>query len=294
MINPAVSKLVHQWRKIYESDNPLQLLREIDGDFPIELVEEMNQTDFLLPEPFFAPLESDMKNDLLLLLMNPGEVKEQGKYADSINKATFERYVNWERDDFYQECGRLDSQKIPIPKKKKICSPSCILHNLSWDGCRWRRIRYREAKFDVKLSFDLLNTMEYIPYHSKRYNDLSSIQNWMHSANTTKMAFDAVCEIANNHLVKYIVSLGSAWINILHMHGYLPDEDVSIRNSDNNVLGRLLKYQIKDSALPIVIHLYPRAIRLPSRQSVINEMRRMLGEPILKDADPKDTIQSNI
>jgi hypothetical protein len=294
MENPAVQKLVDEWRKTYKSENPLQALREIDGNYPPELVEEMNQSDFLLPEPFYGPFEQNMKNDLLILLMNPGQVEQQVKYAPIINQRTIERYSRLKRNDFLQECGRLDQEKISIPRNRNICDTSCVLHDQAWDGCRWRRIRYREAKFDVKLSFDLLNTMEYIPYHSKRYNDLASIQEWMHNANSTKMAFDAVREIAKNRLVKHIVSLGGAWIRIMKSHGYLPVEDKTIRSSSGSVLGRLLKYQITESALPIVIHLIAAAVKFPARPSVINEMRRMLGEPKIDGSDPSDIIQDNL
>lgn len=219
-----------------------------------------------------------MSNDILVLLMNPGEVKEQSKYASNINNCTVERYRRWERSNFLQECGRLDKEWTKIGTNNP-CRPGCILHNHAIDGCKWRRQRYREAKFDLGLTFDLLNTMEYIPYHTKKFNDLDrDTQKWMLDASTTKMAFEAVCEIANNHLVKHIVSLGSAWIRILESHGYKPIEDITIRNSDKTVLGRLKKYQISQYALPIVVHLVPNAVRFPARPSVVNEMRRMLGE----------------
>jgi len=275
--NTAVKKLTEQWKKVYKSNNPLKSLEEIDGQYPSMIREEMEQPSFLLPEPFYGPLESDMTNDLLVLLMNPGEVKEQDKYAPTINSSTIERYTKWNRTDFLDECGRLDKKWINIGKNS--CNDGCILHNHSIDGCRWRRQRYREAKFDMGLDIDLLNTMEYIPYHTKKFNDLDKdIQKWMLEANTTKMAFDAVREIAENHLVKYIVSLGSAWINILEAHGYQPVEDKTVRSAENAVLGRLKKYQISENALPIVIHLVPKAVRFPTRPSVVNEMRRMLGE----------------
>ncbi|WP_053375531.1 hypothetical protein [Paenibacillus sp. FJAT-27812] len=293
-INPTVQHLVNEWRRVYSGDKPLDVLREIDGEYTAELKEEMLQSDFLYPEPFYGPFEEDMTKDLLLLLMNPGGVKDQAQYSTAINKNTISRYTSWRRKDFLQECGRLDKTKLVIPSKRNICDQSCILHNLSCDGCRWRRTRYREAKFDVNLSFDLINTMEYIPYHSKNYNDLRSVQPWLLKAKTTKMAFEAVCEISRNHLVKHIISLGSAWIEIFRIHDFLPVENITVRSSTGTALGTLLRYQIGDSALPIVIHLYKRRVRFPVRRSVVNEMRRMLGETELGDSDPGDTVHNNL
>jgi len=295
--NVAVNKLVNEWRRVYISEKPLAVLEELDGTYPSMIRKDMNRSSFLLPEPFYGPFESDMTNDILVLLMNPGEVKEQIKYAPTINASTEERYTKWDRNNFLQECGRLDERWINLHKNS--CSSECVLHNHMPDGCRWRRERYREARFDVGLSFDLLNTMEYIPYHTKKFNDLDqNTQNWMLDANTTKMAFNAVCEIAENHLVKHIISLGAAWINIFEAHNYEAIEDITVKNSDNKILGRLIKYQISETALPIVIHLIPRAVKFPVRPSVVNVMRRMLGEPPLEvfqrnTLDPSDIIQIN-
>ena len=294
MKNKYIHELVETWRAVYSSESPLQTLQEIDGAYPTELLNEMNQPDFLMPEPFYGPFEQDMRNDLLLLLMNPGQVYLQEKYAPIINRKTAERYTYWCREDFLQECGRLDQEKIKIPRSRNICDPACVLHDLSWSGCRWRRIRYREAKFDVQLSFDLLNTMEYIPYHSKNYNDLGEIKEWMHNATSTKLAFNAVCEIANNCLVKYIVSLGGAWIQILNSQGYAPIEDKTIRSSSGGILGRLIKYQLSQESLPIVIHLVASAVKFPANKVVINEMRRMLGEPALDFTINGETIHDNL
>ncbi|MED2974570.1 hypothetical protein P4361_20310 [Fictibacillus sp. B-59209] len=112
------------------------------------------------------------------------------------------------------------------------------------------------------------------------------------------LAFEAVCEIAKNHLVKHIVSLGGAWIKILISNGFHPTVDITVRSSKNTVLGRLMKYEISPSALPVVIHLVPNVVKFPTRPSVVNEMRRMLEEAPLEvferaHLDKGDFIQIN-
>lgn len=278
----AVQKFVNKWREIYKNDHPLEAMKRIDGEFPAKLIKEMEEPSLVFPQPFYGPFGQDMTNDLLVLIMNPGEVKLPEIYAPKINAASIERYTRWQRSDFLQECGRFDQKKIKIPSTKKICDSSCILNELSWDGCRWRRTRYREAKFDMKLSFDMLNTLAYIPYHAKRFNKLDkNIKNWLFHTYTSQLAFDAICEIANNHLVKYIVGLGGAWIDVFKEHGYDPVENISYKNSNDSILGRLVKFQISDTAMPIVIHLIPNGTKFPSQKNIIDEMRKMLGEPII-------------
>lgn len=275
----AVQRLVDFWRGIYESPDPMRRIQELEENYPQELIDEAQTPHFLYPEPFYGPFEEDMSNDLLVLLMNPGAVREVDNYSSKINQNVVERYKSWRRSDFLQECGCLDTKRIPIPRTRSICKESCPLHGIHANGCGWRRTRYREAKFDVGLNFEFLHTMEYIPYHSKWYREMDSVRGWMNRANATNLSFDAVYEIATERKVKHIVSLGAAWIDILSSKGFQPEEDMQVRNSDGNVLGRLLKYQLTADALPIVIHLYPQAVRLPSNPKVVNEMRRMLGLP---------------
>ncbi|TXK83599.1 hypothetical protein [Paenibacillus sp. N3.4] len=289
-MSSGLKNYVDFWKEVYESPFPMNAVREVDGEFPPGMVEEMRQMATLYPEPYYGPFHEDIKNDLLLLLMNPGEVNEPREYLDHWNPHIQQRYTSWNRADYFNECGQFDKEWISIPENKNICSPDCPLHVLSKVGCRWRRVRYREAKHVIGLQFELLNTMEFIPYHSKRYNELGKFSEWVMSRKTTHMSYEALYDIAVNHRTKYIIGINSAWLDIFNSYGHRPLEDISILDSTGNLKGRLVKYQFTNNSLPIVMHLISRTVRLPLYPRVINEILRMLGLPQAKEQAPDDQI----
>lgn len=61
------------WKKIFSEVDPWTLLGQQYGQIP-----EKERSNFLqefLPQPFYGYLHRNMKDDLLLLLINPGQVR---------------------------------------------------------------------------------------------------------------------------------------------------------------------------------------------------------------------------
>lgn len=140
----------------------------------------------LFPEPYFGHLGADTSNDILMLLLNPGEVREA---LGEVNAQAIERFRTWTKDEYLSE-----KDKIPSVAYK------------------WRQARLKEACRIIDCGDSsihrFLHTVEYFPFHSKKFDFLNSKSRaWISEWEATRFMMNAVRSISRESKVQFIFAI---------------------------------------------------------------------------------------
>ncbi|MGG4070867.1 hypothetical protein, partial [Bacillus tropicus] len=155
----ATDEMVRYWNELYcscpngeriveELLGPLKKIQLRRGDFDTaydSVMSAIGDQDIYFPEAYFGFLNSDIREDVLGLFMNPGAVKHA---TESWNNEVIRQYTEWEPANYLGECGAL-TETSPVSKNKKC---SCYLNTRHKSGCRWRKERYDELRTNFGLN----------------------------------------------------------------------------------------------------------------------------------------------
>lgn len=274
----SVQCLIDYWKSVFSNENPNEILEREYSVIPNDIMERF-QTEFL-PEPYYGYFHEDMSNDILALLLNPGEVSEDvlNKLADgesreekvvSWNNQIRNRHLHWGKEEFIKwdkKLVEIASQVTDNPKLKK--------------ALLWRETRQRQASGFS--SFNFFHTIEFFPYHSKSFKISSQeLANWMFELKTTNLAVNAVLEIARERKVKHIVGLQNPWKDILVYRNIPLLQEVIVRKRGSAGSGysfKFSKFQQTPKSLPIVIYSSGAGyINFPVNPIAVQIIRILLG-----------------
>jgi hypothetical protein len=263
-LNP-VEQLVHHWKTIYQSDDPLNEIIKHDGEIPKQI---SNHFQFeLYPEPFYGYLSEDISQDALLLLINPGLYEGSPEEIARLNAFTKERYATWTKDEY-------ENEKI-------------YLGNVNPKSYKWRegKRKQMERVIPQPKRVPFLHTMELFPYHSKKWSDLpENAKTWLLNNKTTCMNFEAIKYMAEHNKTKSIIGIGINWIDIFKQFKVEPISYKTFNNSKGNVGHRVFHFQLSENATPILIYV-ACSMHLPKDARVINYFEEVLSLKRLVEVD---------
>jgi hypothetical protein len=255
-----IHKFVQYWKDRYTSQNLNEWLKATIDSMPSKLkmsIQKLDDGTPLFPEPYYGYLSDDTSNDILLLLLNPGEVKQD---VEQVNIQTIERFKTWSKNDYLDE-------------KNKI----------SKDGFEWRDARRRDAcrilDGTETSTFRFLHTIEYFPFHSKKFDFLDAkSRRWIMEWEATHLMINAVREISLKSMVHFIFAIGILWTTILEDYGFEQQSFITLGPKKNS--HRIWRYQLPNQphSLPIVVYVSGAGrMGLPTAQHATSVIRQMLS-----------------
>lgn len=257
-MNNGLNAYVKYWSDIFLAKDPSSELEELP-----QTILQRFQTEFY-PEPYYGYFHEDMTNDVLLLLLNPGHKESMSLEENSSwNHAVRERYTRpWSKNDYLEEEGRIKSKSL------------------------WRFQHLQQARGIVG-NVGFLHTMEFFPYHSKTDKLPASFKDaWMSKFHSTKLAVEALKDIATNKKVKHILSTNADWPRIFALCNVPLKREVELKRRDGKSYSFNFKvFQFNDDALPMLMCNIRGNSRmdLPTNPSAVKIARILLGisdEPI--------------
>jgi len=253
-----VRAFMQYWNDRYASEDLDEQLISMVNSMPSKIKMSIQKLDDvpLFPEPYFGHLHDDTSNDILLLLLNPGEVRQD---AHEVNMQTIERFRTWSKGDYLAE-----EDKIPD------------------DAFKWRDARRKDACRIIDganmPNFRFLHTIEYFPFHSKKFDFLNSkSRRWISEWNATQLMIKAVKQISLESRVCFIFAIGILWTTLLEDYGFEQQSFITLGPKKNS--HRIWKYQLRDlpDSLPIVVYVSGAGrIGLPTDAEASSVIRQMI------------------
>lgn len=255
-----VSAFINYWNDKYTGSAPQfsDWLSSVTDSMPRRMttsVQKLGETP-LFPEPYFGYLNADTSNDILLLLLNPGEVRED---LSAMNAQTVERFRTWTKDEYLSERDKIPSEAY-----------------------KWRQARLKEACRIIdggeSSIHRFLHTVEYFPFHSKKFDFLNSESRaWISEWEATRFMVNAVRNIARESKVQFIFAIGILWTNLLKDYGFEQQEYVTLGPKLNS--HRIWRFQLpgEPSSQPIIVYVSGAGrIGLPSSAEAISAIRQLM------------------
>ena len=268
-----IEKLNSYWKEYFEEAilTDFQLNPNKIKSVPEE-IESKFQTEFA-PEPFYGYLTENISNDILMLLINPGEkdvnslriyypefahLDDESLIKMSNHHIAF-RHLHWGKNDFLKR--ELEFNKIPRDwrtKMKKMCEKA------------------------FKMKFDFLHTIEFFPYHSKNWKISKALkQEWIEQIEATNLAINAIHELSVERKPKRIIGIGKSWVEVLEHYNNLFElvrEEKILGPSGKKYAHRFYQFKAKGypDSLPIVIYV-ASAIILPIETEAKNLLNSLFN-----------------
>lgn len=196
-----LTALTAYWKSIYEQQNPLEHLSVYQQSALRQLISRMDVRHY--PEPYYGLWDDYLQEDGILLLINPGEVRFDDETVHRINQGVQHRFRFWTKDDY------LNHDK----------NNRTNLHDV---GLQWRMKRQAQAERIVAQSVRFLHTIEYFPYHSKRWNTLTTEEKkCISTLPIVNLAVKAIIDIAQHKKARFIFGIGEPWADIFRQHGFI-------------------------------------------------------------------------
>lgn len=252
-------QFTNYWRQIYSDTNPRARLVVYDH---IELQEVMRRMDSRhFPEPFYGLWDDDLSRDGVLLLINPGQVPFDDHVVERINQDVQVRYSRWTKAEYLHHDSNSEQKSGDI-------------------GLQWRLRRKQQAERILGDKLDFLHIIEYFPYHSKSWATLSAeAKHYVAKLQSTRLALDAVIDIATNHKARFVFGIGQPWAEVLKMQGYeLHCEELS-KPGSKRFSHRFYWTKVTATALTIIIYVSGAGgMNLPTMPEAVAVIRRLLRE----------------
>ena len=269
MEKSALVKLNTYWSDFFEKLNGKELDSIIEGlgEIPPKFKKKF-QLEYY-PEPFYGYILEDMTNDVLVPLINPGEIKkedlsllfESESFEQTItlsNNHIKERHLTWNKDDYL----RREKEFLEIIGEKE-----------------WRNQRFKQCRNIIGKDIDFMHTIEFFPFHSKKFTINKSEEKWLQEHKYTQLSIDAIEEISKKRLVKHIICIGKVWITILKLYDekFKLESHEQLYGPNGGIAHTIYKFKPIDSpnALPIVVYSGP-SMSLPREERAVNIMRNYL------------------
>lgn len=247
--NDAVQQMISYWNDFYnqQNDDLVEIsLHEFNG-LPANLIENFDIKYF--PEPFYGYLQEDMRNDVFMPLINPGQLKVSDLamlYGNGTNEEITRRsnnhiknrHLSWNKADYHLR--ETEFEKL-LGRK------------------HWRHTKIQQVRKLIDEEVPFLHTIEFFPYHSKSWNIRKSLQEeWIYQLKSTQLAINTIEEVSKQRLTKYILAIGKVWLNIL-MHykdRFVIEESVELLGPNGGRAHNIYKIRPINAvnALPIVIY----------------------------------------
>jgi hypothetical protein len=274
-LGKALQEYLTFWKEAYLRDDPWEAVKELDGKWPDGLREALGEYALLPPEPFYGFYkdldDESRKQDVLVLLINPGRVTDPSLLAPRWLKFHRRRYLEWTREDYLLECGVHDHPGETRHQEQCGC-PLNELYEKPGEGCRWRRQRFAQLRNNVGWgNLRFLHTMEYSFYHSDKWSDLAPYHPWIRERATTRLAMAALREIAEEKLVSRIVTIGVDSKEVLSLEpGVKLSSQETFYTERGRYSHRLYQFKVGDEALPIVTYISGSgSIQFPSEERAV-------------------------
>lgn len=277
-----LKSLIDYWDKVFLAEDPFQTILDLENSDKLRTIINQKFDLRYYPEPFYGYFKEDMKQDILFLLLNPGQERMaelEGRFpAETLeesrrlwNESTKLRHINWTKADFHKE-------------EKNI---------YAYDDWRYKRlVRSLEILDEYKNEYVppekcFLHTAEFFPFRSKNF-DISN--DWIFNLNATKHMLGALKEITLKNKVRYIFGVSKSWFDILeHKNGiFEPERIIRVtlkrKDSDPNSTSyshRMSLYRLTEESSPILIYKGWGAqnMNLPTNKLAVKIIRHMLNVP---------------
>lgn len=252
-----LQRFVEHWRGIYRSDDPSAVLATFEGSLPAELMAQMDRRVF--PEPFYGLWGDDLSQDGVLLLINPGAGPADDDEARGWSEGIRRRFATW------GEAEHLAHDAEPRRRTEDL-------------GLRWRLLRQRQAERATGLPTRFMHIIESCPYHSRRWAALSSrAQRQIAHLPTTRLAVEAIRDIAAGRKARWLLGIGEPWRMILGEHGLVGETREIRRPGGKRFAHRLTSYLVAPGALPIIIYSSGAGgMNLPQDDEAVRLLRELM------------------
>lgn len=261
-VNP-LEELNEFWKRVFSSEDPWSML-----DQYYEQIPEKERSNFLrefLPQPFYGYLHREPKKDILLLLINPGQVRPKELNNLLPNGTNEEQKEKWNE--------KIRIRHLTWNEKEYHTNEEWLIKNKD----NWREVRRKQA-VNVYGEFGFLHTIEFFPFHSKDWKLTGEKkQRWIYDLEPTKLAINAIKYIAEQRKVKHIVGIGKPWVNILsHYKNMFELVETHVIPGEKRASHRFYKFNSRPQGIPIVIYISGSGgINLPSDDEAVQTLRRL-------------------
>lgn len=268
MKNKSLLELYYFWREFYtkQKDVTSPYYDEVFDGMP-EFIKEKFLVEYF-PEPFYGYINEDISNDILMPLINPGQLDETflqnffgtSSIEETVKKSNYyvkNRHLNWNKDDFFLNEGK------------------------EYLGREWRKKRLNQCKKIIGNDISFLHTIEFFPFHSANWNMKKNIkEDWIYSLETTSLFVNAIEEVSRNRLVKHIIGIGKDWVTILENYKskfFLESHEI-IKGPKGGRAHSIYKFKPLNSINPLPIVIYSGvSMNLPvNDKNAVNVMSKFL------------------
>lgn len=245
------------WKSVYDQTNPLEHLSLYQQSALRQLISRMDVRHY--PEPYYGLWDDCLQEDGVLLLINPGEVRFDDETVHRINQGVQQRFRSWNKDDY------LNHDRDNLTNRHDI-------------GLQWRVKRKAQAERIIEQSIRFLHIIEYFPYHSKRWNTLTTEERQCISTlSVTQLAMQAIIDIAQYKKARFIFGIGEPWADIFRQHGFALQKEELRKPNGKRFSHRLYWVKPTETALPIIIYVSGAGgMSLPQEQDVVSRIRALL------------------
>lgn len=256
-----LQRFVAHWRSVYQSDDPEAVLAAFEGTLPDALMRQMDRRVF--PEPFYGLWGDDLRQDGVLLLINPGAGPASDAEASGWNEGIRRRFATWGEAEYLA----------------RDADPHQRLVNL---GVRWRLLRQRQAERATGMPTRFMHVVESCPYHSPRWAALSrETRRQIAHLPTVHLAVEAVCDIARNRKTRWILGIGEPWREIMAAYGFTAEAREIRKPGSKRFAHRLSCYRVAPGALPIIIYSSGAGgMHLPQDGQAVETLRALMREMV--------------
>lgn len=162
---------------------------------------------------------------------------------------------------------------MSIPEDHNVCECNLLNMNKHGKGCFWRRGLWHQAKYKLGLNFDFMHTLEFVPYHTKKFDKLSGpVQNNIIESLPLQLTVGALKEIVEKNKIRYILAVGAVWKNIFdRLHVKMISE-----TKESSRSAAVYVYQFSPESTHIVVYK-AGGVYLPSEEFYVKAIRKGYG-----------------
>ncbi|MEK3993037.1 hypothetical protein [Robertmurraya sp. FSL R5-0851] len=264
----AIQELSAYWKKQYLQQKDLSSFQAEDNDFKeisIRTREKFNLNYF--PQPFYGYFEEDMKNDVLVPLINPGSLNASDVLKQFPSDSEIESRKQWNLNIVERHCTNIWTKEVFHQKEREYDRV------FGGKNKHWRGRKLIEVRQLLGEDIGFLHTIEFFPFHSDSWKVSKKDRETLYNLPSTIHAIRVLEEIASTRAVRHILGIGLPWIDILSHYSnlFVLEDCKTLKGPKGKVGQRFYKFKpVRNSeGLPLVIYS-TSSMNLPTNQEGVD------------------------
>lgn len=276
MEKSAIKELVTYWRESYLNQKDLVSFQVDQSIFNGISERTRNKFKFnFFPQPFYGYFEEDMKNDVLMPLINPGPKTIEDVIKEFPSSSDIESTIQWNLNIVERHCTPKWTKEV-FHKKEQEYDGIYGGRNQHWRGKMFGKVQ-KLLGDDI----EFLHTIEFFPYHSDRWDVSKKEQKRLYQLHSTILAIKALEEIAVTRAVRHIIGIGLPWTEILSHYSdlFVLEDWTPLKGPTGSVGQRIFKFKPvrNPNGLPIVIYT-TSSVTLPTNKEAVKIIHHYLED----------------